>query len=398
MLMTPTRPGLAFLAALVFNLPTPAQDSKLDRIKEAARQEAVPQEAVRQAVQQPGKSAGNPWFPVTEIDLGTYFGEGEASGTFEWKNPTDQAIEWSNLTGSCQCIRAVIRVADRVYQLRPKQANPLVRITRDASGREESEPVAKIAIGGGESGVVEVHLDMHGITGPKMATLDIHMTDPALPQTKLRWNAIGAQLFSISPAEVQLNKMTWSESREFVVTVTSPLKKDFNITGMDAADKAFEVSYEKAMNGELAVWTIKGKYGPVGEDTAGGGVLRFQTDVNDSTPFTVRVMAFVQGPLEVKPGGFLTLGMIRQGTALHKEVVFEPNDGSSLDLTGYHFERLRGDEQWLKVTSSKDGNKLVVDFAVLEGAPAGLLKGDLVVELNHPLVKEKRIMFNGYVR
>jgi hypothetical protein len=78
--------------------------------------------------------------------------------------------------------------------------------------------------------------------------------------------------------------------------------------------------------------------------------------------------------------------------------VFEPNDGSSLDLTGYHFERLRGDEQWLKVTSSKDGNKLVVDFAVLEGAPAGLLKGDLVVELNHPLVKEKRIMFNGYVR
>jgi len=389
MLMTSIRPGLASLAALVLASLVPAQDAEI---------EPGQQQAPRPVVQQPGKQSGNQWFPVTDIDLGTFFGEGEASGTFEWKNPSDQAVEWSNLQGSCQCIRAVIRVADRVYQLRPKQATPLVRITRDASGREQSEPVAKIAIGGNESGVVEVHLDMHGITGPKMATLDIHMTDPTLPHTKLKWNAVGAQMFAISPAEVQLNKMTWSESREFTVTVTSPLKKDFNITGMDPVDKSFEVSWEKAMNGDRAVWTIKGKYGPVGEDTAGGGVLRFRTDVNDSTPFSVRVMAFVQGPLEVKPGGFLTLGMIRQGSAVHKEIVFEPNDGSDLQLTGYHFDRLRGSDQWLKVTSSKDGNKLVVDFAVLEGAPAGLLKGDLVVELNHPLVKEKRIMFNGYVR
>lgn len=387
--MTFLRPGLALFAAVTLTALTAAQDAKGD----PQVQDGAPVAAPR-----PGQMPGNPWFPVADIDLGTYFGEGEASGTFRWKNPTDQAIEWRNLHGSCQCIRAVIRVEERVYELRPKQPTPLVRVTRDAAGREQTEPVSAIAIGPAEAGEVEVHLDMHGITGPKMATLDIHTTDPTLPQIKLKWNAVGAQLFSISPPEVQLNKMVWSESRDFTVTVTSPLKRDFNITGMDAVDKSFDVSWEKTMNGDLAVWTIKGRYGPVGEDTAGGGVLKFRTDVNGSSPFTVRVMAFVQGPLEVKPGGFLTLGMIRQGSALHKEVVFEPNDGSSLELTGYHFERLRGSEEWLKVTSSKDGNKLVIDFAVLEGAPSGLLKGDLVVELNHPLVKEKRIMFNGYVR
>lgn len=398
------RPGLATFSALMLTALTPCQDGKTEPVTSTpAVQEARKVPPVAPAVeqfghQQPGQQPGNTWFPQTDINLGTFFGEGEATGVFEWRNPTDQAVEWRNLQGNCQCLRARITVADRLYELQPKQAHPLVRIVRGEKGGEQREPVSQIAIGGHEAGTVEVYLDMHGITGPKMATLDLHTTDPALPHMKLRWNAVGAQLFTISPPEVQLNKMTWSETKDFTVTVMSPLKKDFEILRMDDAGKSFQVSYEKKMNGELAVWTITGKYGPVGEETAGGGVLKFHTDVNGSTPFSVRVMAFVQGPLEVKPGGFLTLGMIRQGSSLHKEIVFEPNDGQNLELTGFRFEKLRGSGDFLKVTSSKDGNKLVVDLEVLDSAPTGLLKGDLVVELNHPLVKEKRIMFNGYVR
>lgn len=45
-----------------------------------------------------------------------------------------------------------------------------------------------------------------------------------------------------------------------------------------------------------------------------------------------------------------------------------------------------------------DGDNLVVHLHIKDGAPGGLLKGELVVELNHPVVKEKRILFNGYVR
>ncbi len=399
--MTSFRPGFVLFAAALFAALSPAQDAgavqtakTIDAVKKAEADRA----ALPPPVQQPGKMPGNSWFPVADIDLGTYFGEGEASGTFQWKNPTDQAVEWRNLQGSCQCVRATIHVADRLYEFRPKQQSPLVRVTKDANGKDQEEPVTQVAVGPGESGDLTVHLDMHGITGPKMATLDIHLTDPTLPMVKLKWNATGAQLFAISPAEVQLNKMTWNETREFSVAVVSPVNRDFEITSMDTAPKAFDVSWEKSMNGDLATWTIKGKYGPVGEDTAGGGVLKFHTNVNGGATFSVRVMAFVQGPLEVKPGGFLTLGMVRQGSTLQKEIVFEPNDGSSLELTGFHFEKLRGAENSLKVTSTKDGNKLVIHFEVLDNAPTGLLKGDLVVELNHPLVKEKRIMFNGYVR
>lgn len=350
-------------------------------------------------VPRPGSAPGDSWFPVTELELGTYFGEGTATGTFQWKNPTDKPVDWKNLAGSCQCIHVVIRAGDRRYELRPKQQpNPLLRITKDASGKPVAEPVTQVSIEPGEAGEVEVHLDMQGITGPKLATLDIHSTDPMQPHMRLKWTATGATLFAVSPQEVNLNKMTWSETREFTASVVSPLHKDWNIVRMDDAGKAFDVAWEKTMNGELATWTIKGKYGPVDGETTGGGVLKFHTDIRGNATFTVRVMAFVQGPLEVKPGGFLTLGMIRKGTSLAKEIVFEPNDGTDLAMTGFHFEKATVAEQYLTVKSSKDGLKLVVAIEVADTAPVGLLKGDLVVELNHPLMKEKRIMFNGFVR
>ncbi len=109
-------------------------------------------------------------------------------------------------------------------------------------------------------------------------------------------------------------------------------------------------------------------------------------------------MAFVQGPLEVKPGGFLSLGMIPKGKTVKKELVFEPNDGTKLEMTGYRVEKGSVGKEMLTVTAKKDGDKLVVSIEVSDKAPQGLLKGDLIVELNHPLMKEKKIIFNGFVR
>jgi hypothetical protein len=343
-------------------------------------------------------TGGNAWFPVTSKDLGTFFGQGDATGVFSFKNPTDKTVEWRNLTGSCQCARVVVRVGSRVYELSSKpNPNRLTRVTKVPGQPDLIEQVTQISIDPNQEGEVEAHLDMNGITGPKQAHLDVHTSDPALPQFKLNFNANGAQLFSISPTEVQLNKMTWSESREFTVTVTSPLQKDWSIVRMDDA-KAFSATWEKVVNGGVTSWVIKGKYGPVDGETGGGGVLKFTTDVQGGASFNVRVLAFVQGPLEVKPGAFLTLGLIRKGTSLKKEIVFEPNDGKDLEAPSLKFEKLTLGSEFVTATSRKDGIKLIVELAVSDQAPTGLLKGDLVVELNHPLVKEKKIMFNGFVR
>lgn len=392
--MNCTHPVLGFVAALALGSLLSAQETPTKKAPDA-----VPEKApLHVPAPTAGAKSDNSWFPVTDLDLGTFFGHEEAIGPFHFKNPKNKAVEWKNLTGSCTCTKAVIKLGERRYELVSKPEKQLVRVTKNASGAEVREVVQQLTVEAGEEGTVEVHMEMHGVTGPRQASLDIHTTDETLPQIKLKWHATGAQMFVVSPAEVNLNKMTWNESREFTVTVTSPLNKDWNIKRMDDAGKSFQVAYTKAMNGDTATWTIQGKYGPVDGETGGGGVLKFYSDIQGESSFLVRVMAFVQGPLEVKPGGFLPLGMIKKGVELKKEVVFEPNDGLKLEATKLTFEKMTMGAEFVTVSQRQDNGKLVVEMVVSPQAPQGLLKGELVVELNHPLVKEKRIMFNGFVR
>jgi hypothetical protein len=396
-------PILGVLAASLLLTTGYAQESKPLPAPQQAKEGQVPAPVApippTPAPQIPGQpTGGNAWFGDTNKDLGTFYGQGDATGIFKFKNPSNTTIEWRNLSGSCQCTRATVRVGGRTYELSGKpDPGKLTRVTKTPGQPDQIERVQQIAIESGAEGEVEVHMDMTGITGPKQASLDVHTTDPALAQFKLNFHASGAQLFTVSPSDVQLNKMVWSESREFTVTVTS-MQKDWNITGMDDAGKTLTATWEKVQNGANASFVIKGKYGPVDGDCAGGGMLKFRTDVQGGASFQVRVAAVVQGPLEVKPGSFLTLGLIRKGSEVKKEIVFEPNDEFQLGTTEIKFEKMTMSSEFVTATSHRDGKKVVVELAVSDKAPPGLLRGDMVVGLNHPLVKEKHIMFNGYVR
>lgn len=355
-----------------------------------------PTKPVQPGVQLP--PGGNSWFPATNKDLGTYFGAGEAVGSFPFKNPNNTPVDWKQLTGSCQCAKAIVRVGGRTYELSSKPTpNQLLRVTKVPGQPDQVERVQQISIEAGAEGEVEVHLDMNQITGPKQASLDIHTSDQALPHMKLNFNATGAQLFSVSPAEVQLNKMAWSDSRDFTVTVSSPMQKQWSILRMDEV-KGFTTSWEKAEADGKTTWTIRGKYGPVDAESQGGGTLKFYTDVQNGASFTVRVAAFIQGPLEVKPGGFLPYGLVRKGTAGKKEVVFEPNDDVDLQASSLAFEKLSVPADAVVARTRKDGKKLIVEIEITDKAPTGMVRGELVVTLNHPVVKDKRIMFNGFVR
>lgn len=343
-------------------------------------------------------SGGNSWFPVTVRELGTYYGSGEAVGKFEFSNPQDTPVDWVSLTPSCQCARAEVTIGERVYRVIAKPQKRLVRVVREAGKPERLENVAKITVGPKESGTVTTRLNMNRITGGKHATLDIHGTDPVEPHTKLTFRATGAQLFTVSPSEVNLNKMTWNETREFTVTVSSRMQKEWEIFSVDKPSDAFDVSWERVQNGDYTSYRISGKYGPVSSEVAGGGMLKFRTNLQNSATFDVRVLAFVQGPLDVKPGGFLPMGMIRKGKGVKKAITFTPNDGTDLQVTEFVFEKMTLKPGVVSASQRKDGGNLIVELEVSDQAPKGLVKGELVVKLNHPLIKEKRIMFNGFVR
>jgi len=348
----------------------------------------------------PQISGGNSWFPETHKDLGTFFGQGDGVGVFKFKNPSGKVVNWRSFTTSCQCTHAYVRIGDRLYEITGKP-NPgqLLRVTKTPGQPDQTERVQQIAIEAGAEGEVEVHVDMNGVTTAKQASLDIHTDDQAMSHMRLSFHAMGAQLFTVSPQEVNLNKMAFSETREFEVVVTAPRHPGFKITRMDDAGSAFDVKWERAGDGNA--WLIKGKYGPVASDAVGGGQLKFYTDADlagSPASFTVRVLAMVTGPLEVTPGGFLTLGLVRLGQGAKSEVVFEATDGRKLEAVSLKFEKTTLSTDFLSATSRHDGNKLIVELTIADNVPKGLVKGDLVVELDHPLIREKRIMFNGFVR
>jgi hypothetical protein len=359
---------------------------------ESPRESSPPPPTVRE-------TGGNAWFPVTVKDLGTFRGGSEATAVFPFRNPTAGEVQWRQLAPSCNCAKVVVRVGDRSYRLSADKPPVLQRITRVPGQPERFEVVDRIPIAAGAAGEVELHLDMTGVTGGKRAHVDIHSDDPQHAQQRVEIQALGAQRFVLSPAEIQLNKMAWGDRREFSTTVTSPLHADWNIVRMDDAGKAFDVRWTKSEVGGAASWTIHGSYGPVDGDATGGGLLKFHTDLDGgAATFSLRVVALVQGPVAVEPGGFLPLGLVRKGKGVTKEVVFAPTDGFDLQVTSLSFEKLSVPAELVTASWRKAGAGLVVELQVAEAAPAGMLKGELVVGLNHPQASSHRVVWNGFVR
>jgi hypothetical protein len=339
---------------------------------------------------------GNRWFEATRLHLGNFFQEQEAVGKFKFKNPTDDQHRFSNLIQSCACAKSVIRVGDRVYELTNEPvSNSLYRITRDEAGAERRERVQFLTVNGGEAGEVEVHMTMGGHVGDKDATLDMTLDDAELPAVKLSWRATGAAYFVIDPPEWNLGEMTWRDRKEFSFKITSPIQRDFELLRHDALVKAMQVEAKKEMQGDAAVWTVKGSYGPGVDERDGGGPITFHTDVQGKS-LTLRVIALVKGPLEMTPGGFLSLGRLKVGEGGQAEVRIKPTD--DFDLQIQKLEPVEASEL-VTFASRKEQKDIVIEIRVAPGAPKGkIVRGVLRVHLNHPSAPLKEIQFNGFVR
>ncbi len=369
------RTGRPILTAILLILPLVAQATVKDPKAAAA-------------------GPGTTWFPQIEKSLDVDAGQDEAYCIYPFQNPTDAAVEWRELTGSCTCSSAMIRVADRVYAMVPKPKQ-LLQVVTSTTG-EQRVPVTAIPIGPHEHGEVEVHVQVHGHFGPKVVTVDIHSTDPIMPMTKLKLTANAPLAIIVQPSEVELGIVVPSKPREFTATVTSPVQKDFEIIGSDPFPPNMTATYDKVMRDGAAVWTIHGTF--EGRDQkAIGGTMRFLTNIAFAKSFTLNVRGTVKMPVEVVPG-FVTLGSIHAGSKAVGRFRIQPNDASKIAVLALRLEKLSLPAAFVSVTHRMDGDSIVVEVEVAANAPLGLVRGDVVVEIDHPTEKERRVLFNGFVR
>lgn len=354
-------------------------------------------------VQPPRATGPNAWFETTSVNLGTFL-EGETGiAKFPFVNPRDVTHQIRNIQPNCQCAKARIVVGDREYLVENDPTPHTIKRVETIKGREEKQVVKHIAVGAGESGFVEMHLSLKGIKGPKKAFISMRTTDDQLRNIHVTAEARGVTFFKIVPPEINLNKMTWDEKREFSFEVSSDVKPTFEIVGVESTNESLVVTSQRQFVREgQSVWKIEGTYGPNTGNFGAGGVLKLKTDIvgtNDQPKIAdVRVIAIVEGPMTVRPGTFLPFGRVKRKEGASKVVEFVPNGDFDLDFTDVHIEGLTVDEKWVKIDTSKEGRTLKLELTILPDAPRRLIRGDIKVGLNHPAEKEKSIQFNGFVR
>ena len=116
------------------------------------------------------------------------------------------------------------------------------------------------------------------------------------------------------------------------------------------------------------------------------------------------VVAFLVGPLTIKPGGFVSLGNIKSSEGKEAEVTLTPNGGFDLQVEKLEVSRLKlsgrgkNQEDSLQFSHRKDGNDVKVVISVAKGMEPAYFTGVLKVHLNHPAAPVKEVMFNGFVR
>lgn len=375
--MSIRRPHLATLAGLL--LAVAGTTSATAQAKPPAKDAAPPT---------------NAWFGETVRNLYLEPGATEVTALFPFQNPTDQPVEWRNLEPSCSCAANKVILGDRTYTKKPKM-QPLVQLVHGPDGDSEVT-VPSIQIGAHERGQIELRLDLHDVEGTKAISFDIHTTDPAMPMVRLKVNATVPPPFVLDPPDVNLKAVAYGETREFQVTARSRLKPDFDITLVQPVPPELTITATKELTDGVATWTIHGTFRATNLNLA-ASMLRFDTNIEKAKVLTIRCLANVIPPIEAQPR-FVTLGTIKLGTKATGRIRLVSHDGQLPKVTSVRFERLNVPPNYLSMRTTNDGNDIVVEFEVAADTPAGVVQGDVVVNLDHPQLKQQRVPFNGFIR
>ena len=341
----------------------------------------------------------NAWFDKTKFFLGEFLETEIVSGTFNFKNPTDEEQVLTDFAGSCQCVRAVISVGGRTFELSKQPvANSLHElITKD--GEVTREKAMQIPVGAGAEGTVEVHMEMGGVQGFKVASLAMTCTDPSLKQIVLQWQARGAHYFEVTPKEVYLNDMKWDEGRQFSFVVESQARPDFELLDHLPVPDYVKVEKERiTLPDNTKAWRVSGEYGPNAAPAQGGVNLRFKTNW-DGKEVSLPVLALVDAPFDIQPGTFFSFGKVAKGKGAEFEITITPKIDFDLKLEQIEFPKLTIDPKYISASTEMREKTLVVTVRLSpEAEGAVLLRGSIEMRFNHPSMEYKSFSFNGILR
>ncbi|MCA8977640.1 MAG: hypothetical protein KDC98_23145, partial [Planctomycetes bacterium] len=220
-------------------------------------------------------------------------------------------------------------------------------------------------------------------------------TDTKTPMMRLNLKATAVATFLLEPAETALGIVAAGEEHGFTVKVI-PRAADFAITGAKPFPTGVTATYRRIDDAKPPHWLVTGTFASSWPGNANAD-LEFETNSKQAPIVTIKVHATVRLPVEAKPP-FFSLGRVPLDKGGSARIALSRSDGKQLEVLGLRVEGAKDAAQFVTAHAFKAGSDLIVELVVAAGAPKGLLRGDVVIELDHPTVKERRINFNGFIR
>lgn len=333
------------------------------------------------------------WFANAAQEAEAAVGESEVVGVFAFANPNDRAIDWRALESSCACTRALIAIGDRRYEWTPKPAK-IEQLFQRGEGKPLRVEVRSVPVGPHEHGELRLVVDVLGSGSHKSVKFDVHTTDDATPMARVSFEARSKVLFTVAPASVDLGVLQPGATADFTVALASAVRPDFEVKDVELPP-GVTAKWSKATTEQGPVWRIVGRY--AGDETRTGGPMKVETDIPGATTISVMVRARIQPPVEVTPG-FAQFGLVRQGQKASRSFRLVPHDGTKIAVRNIRFANLTVAEGVVTATHHLDGDAIVVDLEVGATAPPGIVRGDCILEIDHPTRTTHTVKFAGYVR
>ncbi|MCB9871344.1 MAG: hypothetical protein H6837_15925 [Planctomycetes bacterium] len=342
----------------------------------------------------------NSWFDRTRLSLGTVSNEKTVTGRFTFRNPTGKTVRFTGVRGACDCASAVLVVGNQRFEAPAKPKGKLYRIELGdaASGKPAKRTeVTFLDVPAGGTGYVVTETKVENLEGPLSSSLEITTTDPGMPQVMLVWAVTGVRKFLITPPELRLGKLRWDETRSFQFRVQSKLRPEFHLTRPQELPHYVTLTrFERVVEAGKPSWLIEGSFGPNADPRAGGTILTVTTDHREE--LQLKILAEISVGVTVKPGTFLSLGRIDRAKGRTFDITLTAPK-VPMKLVRWHFNRLSIDQKFVKVTSKRTGDDLVVSVTIAPNAEGKLLlRGELQLSLDHPAMRECKIGFNGILR
>ena len=247
----------------------------------------------------------------------------------------------------------------------------------------------------GESGSIDVTFDSRGKRGQIEKHVTVSSNDPDTPQSTLTMVGEIAQIVVVEPPFATLgNNLPKGKGADTSFRIWRDDKQAFKISRIESDSASVTASTEPVEQDGNPAYQVNVKLVPNAPPGRYVGVLKVFTDIPNMPQTEVRFYGSIRSEMRLTPK-YAVMGQVPVGSEATKTLTLERDgDGPPLQIV-----RVTDPAPYIRTSlkTIEEGRKYEMQVTLDKNAPAGSLKGEIIVETNMGDEEPLRIPIYGYV-